>query len=330
VTSPIPFHEWPVQNAVLQGLRDRIERGEVPHAMLFAGSAHETKTLIQFLAKLLLCEGAVAPCGRCDACRQFEAGTHPDYHVVNEDEGSGLKTGQVGELQEHLMLKTHSGGRMVYVIYGIDEATPAAANRLLKTLEEPSNTIIALLSCEHPRRVLPTILSRCFTYRLDTVDTHVWDDAVTISPDVLTDTSTLSSADAQENRHHQVENLSFAPLSERMLQWIETLFFSREPVLSVADGFLKSFAEMELDDALHLLGLCLRDVLHSKLEAKEYIRFNMHESALERLAHRLSHEQWIQAIERVLDARKRLQVHVAPNLNVEQLCIRLREVSQRV
>jgi hypothetical protein len=38
----------------------------------------------------------------------------------------------------------------------------------------------------------------------------------------------------------------------------------------------------------------------------------------------------IKAIELVLEARKRLQVHVAPNLNVEQLCIRLREVLQRV
>lgn len=305
-----PFEDWPIHNDLLKTLYERLTREVVPHTMLFIGEAQETAKMTSYLAQLLLCTGDLAPCGECHSCIQFAAGTHPDYAALGEGEKASVKTGHVEQLQKQLMLRSHGGGRMVYLIPGIDDATPVAANRLLKTLEEPAAPVIALLTARSLGRVLPTIVSRSFVFRLTGQENLDWDDPLDIF---------AATESAQENG-------GFATLSRPVLQWIRDLLLGREPALLLAASFIQISSEIELGTALQILSLLLRDILHHGLGDLSHIRFRDFESELSDLTKLRSAQQLSRMVQIVLETRLRLRSHVVPALNIEQMVIRLQEV----
>src|SRR3954454_11202938 len=73
------------QDAAIEWLQRAYESDRLPHGLIFAGPAGVGKgTTAAALGALFLCEKprAEGACGRCDSCRVFDAGSHPDYHLV--------------------------------------------------------------------------------------------------------------------------------------------------------------------------------------------------------------------------------------------------------
>lgn len=160
----------------------RLDR--LPHGILLCGPSGVGKRLLaETLAARLLCSvasGSATACGSCEGCRLRLAGTHPDLKVVvpeaeleEQEEGSSRKTGkpstqilieQIRALQSALELTSHLGGRRVVVIDPADAMNPFTANALLKLLEEPPPATHLLLVSAAPRRLLPTLRSRCQTW----------------------------------------------------------------------------------------------------------------------------------------------------------------------
>ncbi len=87
-----------------------------------------------------------------------------------DDKAKRLKTAltvdEVRKLKGHFTLSATDGGWRVALIDAVDEMNTAAANALLKLLEEPPAETVLLLVCHQPARLLPTIRSRCRTLRL--------------------------------------------------------------------------------------------------------------------------------------------------------------------
>ena len=151
------------------------ERERLPHALLLHGPAGIGKRdLAMELAKWLLCHkpAPTGACGACPSCLWFEQGGHPDFRLIepaSESEGAeeGKKGGkritvdQVREVVEFLTLSSHQGGWRAVVLQPAEALGVAAANALLKTLEEPPPKTVFLLASHQARRLLPTILSRC-------------------------------------------------------------------------------------------------------------------------------------------------------------------------
>ena len=71
-----------------------------------------------------------------------------------------------------LGLKSYEGGWKMLVVWLPERMDTAAANELLKTLEEPTERTLILLVSEDEERLLPTIRSRVQTVRLLTSDTR--------------------------------------------------------------------------------------------------------------------------------------------------------------
>ena len=140
--------------------------GRVPHAMLLAGPAGLGKSAFaRRLGNSLVCsqidDGGDA-CGRCAACRAALAGSHPDQRaVVPEAEGKLIKIDAIRELTAKSALSAQEGGYRVYIIDPADAMNRAAANALLKTLEEPASRALLILVSSQPDRLAPTIRSRC-------------------------------------------------------------------------------------------------------------------------------------------------------------------------
>ena len=106
------------------------------------------------------------PCGACQTCRQIERMQYADLAVVQGEDGSALKVGQVRQLQKSLMLAPYAGNYRVALLLNFQEATAGAQNAFLKTLEEPNPKVLLLLTVNDPENVLPTISSRCELLRL--------------------------------------------------------------------------------------------------------------------------------------------------------------------
>jgi DNA polymerase-3 subunit delta' len=145
-------------------LRGAYAAGRLAHALLI----HEARgaggdVLALWAAQLVLCkEPDARPCGVCVGCRRAAAGQHPDLLTLTPiEESKQIRIEQVRELTSELTLTSHQGGYKVAIVSPADALNRAAANALLKTLEEPTPRTLLILVATSPSRLPATLLSRC-------------------------------------------------------------------------------------------------------------------------------------------------------------------------
>jgi DNA polymerase-3 subunit delta' len=167
----------------------------LPHAILFHGPEGVGKTVFaERFAQSMLCQSTLTnghPCGQCESCNWFSQYSHPDYRRVRPeifeedggadegDEGEGkksakasktpskeIKIDQIRALADFMNISTHRQGMRIVLLYPAEALNTAAANALLKTLEEPPPHTLFLLVSNGLDRLLPTILSRCRKFAL--------------------------------------------------------------------------------------------------------------------------------------------------------------------
>ncbi|MBI1425156.1 MAG: DNA polymerase III subunit delta' [Gammaproteobacteria bacterium] len=161
---------YPWTQAPWTQLQVRRQQQRLPHALLLTGPKGLGKTgFARDLAQSLLCEQPSSEglaCQQCRACARFAAATHPDFLVVEPEEaGKAIKVDQIRDLIAQFTLATHQGGYRVAIVQPAEQMNLAAANSLLKTLEEPPADSLLVLVSANPSLLPATILSRC--QRLD-------------------------------------------------------------------------------------------------------------------------------------------------------------------
>lgn len=159
-------HEWAVGL-----LREHLLQGRLKHAYLFTGPPGiGRRTMALRLAQAINClqpPEPATPCLTCRSCRQFEAMKHPDLLITQAEQvGKVLKVDQIRDLQHRLALAPYEASYKIALLLRFEEAHPSAANALLKTLEEPPQRVVMLLTAQSSESLLPTIASRCEVIRL--------------------------------------------------------------------------------------------------------------------------------------------------------------------
>lgn len=155
-----------------------IASGRIAHAYLFRGPAGVGKKLFaQTFAAWLSCPRPLAEggCGSCSSCRKYRSGNHPDICYLEPDNGA-LKIDQIRAFCRSLAYPPYESPYRVSILEDVHEMRAAAANSLLKTLEEPPAQNVLILTAESSKAVLPTIQSRCQElpfYRLSVPDTGI-------------------------------------------------------------------------------------------------------------------------------------------------------------
>ena len=145
-----------------------------PHGLLLTGSRGIGKrALAMHFARALLCERPRpdgSACGACASCGYVNAGQHPDLRVLElvevDEDGeakplSEIKIDPVRDLTAWSLLTSHRGFAKVGIVDPAEALNIAAANALLKTLEEPPPSTFFLLLSHHPGQMAPTLRSRC-------------------------------------------------------------------------------------------------------------------------------------------------------------------------
>jgi DNA polymerase-3 subunit gamma/tau len=170
---PGRFEELRGQDHVVRALQSAVRDGRVSHAYLFSGPRGTGKTSsARILAKALNCLEPVdgEPCGICSSCVEIARGTSLD--VLELDAASNNGVDSMRELVSHAALGT-PGQWKVYIVDEVHMLSNAAANALLKTLEEPPSHVVFVLATTDPQKVPATIRSRTqhLEFRLLNVET---------------------------------------------------------------------------------------------------------------------------------------------------------------
>lgn len=157
----LPWHtrQW-------QQLEKACSNDRLGHAILLCGPRGiGLDEFADTLAAARLCfspGNGTIPCGECKSCVLFEAGNHPDISKIEpEEEGKQIKVDMIRELIEFITLKSQYQHDKIAVISPADAMNRAAANTLLKTLEEPPGVSLMILISHRPDLLPVTVRSRC-------------------------------------------------------------------------------------------------------------------------------------------------------------------------
>lgn len=150
-------------------LRQSVRANHLAHGLIMASSELlKTRNVAHKLAQLVLCEQpAEQGCGTCHSCQLFEAGSHPDWLFI---EGGGktetIKVDQVREVSHFLHETASIATYRVVLIENAHNMNQYAQNALLKSLEEPGDNTLLILTTDNAHSLLPTIRSRCQTLQV--------------------------------------------------------------------------------------------------------------------------------------------------------------------
>ena len=143
-------------------LDNLIKTNNVVHSYMFIGSDGIGKVLFaKEFAKMILCQDSNKACNHCSSCIKFNSDNHPDFMIINSEDGKSIKINQIRFLQERISEKPIVSNRKVYIINDSDLMTVEAQNCLLKTLEEPPEFAVIILVLSNENKCLSTIKSRC-------------------------------------------------------------------------------------------------------------------------------------------------------------------------
>lgn len=153
----------PWLNPAYKQVQNSIASNKLHHAHLVVGKQQVGKfELVKRIGATLLCldaSDAHEACGQCKSCQLLASGSHPDWYEVKAENQIGVddirlvsgKLNGSSSLMKAKVLLIHEAHRM----------TVAAANSLLKTLEEPTADTYLFLTTHKVTSLLPTIVSRC-------------------------------------------------------------------------------------------------------------------------------------------------------------------------
>ncbi len=138
------------------------EMAKAAHAYLFLGPSPVVQEAALALAMAVNCEAPVdgAGCRNCENCRRIEKGGFADLEIISPA-GAHYKIEQIRDLQHRINQSRMMGKVKVFILVDADAMQDAAANCLLKTLEEPADDRMIILLAENGDRILPTVMSRC-------------------------------------------------------------------------------------------------------------------------------------------------------------------------
>ncbi len=165
------FSEFDCSDALKNQLNAMEKSRRMPHAILVTGGSESTRReLSTLLSSWAVCvsEGE-KPCMECSGCRKSVSKNHVDiYYAKGTGKTDGIAVEEIRRITKDTALSPNEAPRKVYVLFDADKRMgKESMNAFLKTLEEPSQDILFILTAENVKAVPETILSRCAILTLE-------------------------------------------------------------------------------------------------------------------------------------------------------------------
>ncbi|HBR55982.1 MAG TPA: DNA polymerase III subunit delta' [Blastocatellia bacterium] len=322
--------------------------GRVPNALLFAGPDGVGKKLFALqLAKSFLCREAndFALCGQCSVCSRIERFSIPDAADKTKDEfkqvffsehpdvgmvaayNRNILIDAVRDLEREANFRPFEADFRFFIIDDADKMGDAAANALLKTLEEPPAASHIVLITSRPESLLPTIRSRCQTIRFAPLSPA--EIAEFLSRDgIHSEGSALAAriSGGSIGRAISLDLEKFIALREAMLKIMENALFRTDfaALLQAAEAMNDAKGSDDFEQSLEILETLVRDVwlVRNHAEAEMVSNFDLIDS-LKHLASEVGSQRlayWLAEIEKL---RQSLAVNVNKKIGADALLLKM-------
>jgi DNA polymerase-3 subunit delta' len=289
-------------------LRQVAERRYTSPLLLIGDEGVGRRYAVQQLARELFCTGTRVRGCECFNCTQLDEGTHPDFVTVSPEEDKEILIGQIRELISQTGTFPSIAPLKLFLVDGADRMNSAAANALLKTLEEPPAPARFFLTAEKPSRVIPTIQSRCGRVRFRAL------------PETFVQ-STLSALESDSNKALVYARMGEGSVGRAILYWGSGRIGLRDKVFSLiaagVQGDLPSIfsivmsIEKELALALRFLEQILHDLLIVRHEPARMINIDLADS-IQKMSGKMTRASWSKLTEgtRTLNGRRSLKINL--------------------
>ncbi len=247
-------------------LKRSLAADRIPHAYIFKGPEGVGRKLFgRGLAAAINCRNprGIAACGACSSCIKFHSGNHPDFLVISPD-GGGIRINQVRKLSRDLTYPPYESAMRVVILEDVHTMRQEAANSLLKTLEEPPENNLLILTAESSQETLATLTSRCQVVpfsRLDDDDTTKILENHGVEPGNARLLAHLSGG--SPGRALSLKDTETVELWKDIVAVLSVQSIDSDPDLCVVLQLAEKMADLKdhLDHLLGLLKVWLRDLL---------------------------------------------------------------------
>ncbi len=156
---------------IIEVLKRSIRNKKINHSYLFEGDKSIGKTKVAYaFAKTLLCRSQQdEPCGTCVSCNKFDSGNHPDFFIIEPENGI-IRVHQIENLIRETTTLPLESQRKIFIIDDSDKMNTQSNIKFLKTLEEPPAYVNFILISSNPKNLLATVLSRVQSVKFYSVE----------------------------------------------------------------------------------------------------------------------------------------------------------------
>ena len=240
---------------------------KVSQAYLIKGSdGTPTLDIALFLAKTLICEEpSPLACSSCLNCIRFEEGNYADFMLIDGSKNT-IKVGDIENLQKFLSSSSlEKQGKKIYIINRLENANKEAVNALLKTLEEPTNSVYAFITTQNEAKLLPTIISRCQILSLLPINKSIVKQNAINEGVLLEDADILSyfycdveviKQKSEEENYKEQKKLLYETLNALTISSEEAIYYAQTNLIKNIKT--KEDARLYID----LLSIAFKDILH--------------------------------------------------------------------
>ncbi len=273
------------QKHVTDSLKRILSSGKVTHAYVFSGpSGIGKRTSANAFACALLCEnpGENGSCGNCRACMLLSGEGCLDLSVIKGD-GKSIGIDEIRDMQSDLLKRPLYSSRKVCIICSGEKLTTEAQNCLLKTLENPPEYAVIIITTANYDALLPTIKSRTvrFNFSRNTREE--------VERIIAKEFGRNNADGTQNSTPNSMPNIKFLAAfadgaaglalrlakSEYMLEAREAIFdmvvnLRRERVGSIMEYYhIFEESKDEINDVFHILRLIYRDFMNMSVGVPE-------------------------------------------------------------
>lgn len=336
-----------------QNQRSILERlastGRVPHSLLFAGPEGVGKKLFALrIAMTLTCvdKAGALPCGKCSGCiraanaqipeasdknrdafKKVIFTDHPDVGIISAYKRL-IVVDAIREMEAEANKRPFEARGRLFVIDDADKMNDAAANALLKTLEEPPPTTGIILITSRPDSLLPTIRSRCQIMRFVPVDRNE-------TADLLASLGRLSRTDADlaaavsggsVGKAVSFDAESFREQRDRMRSVVEAAFIKGDVAGLLRTSELMNDAKNKdnIELALDTLELLLQDVWALKYgyDASRVRNIDIYEE-LKEIAGQTDKSRLVRSLEDIEEMKQNFIVNINKKIAFDALFMKM-------
>ncbi len=318
-------------NQIVEHLKNAIRMEKISHAYILNGESNAGKMMLaEAFATALQCEShGDESCMNCRSCRQAAEHNQPDIIYVTHEKPNVISVDDIRhQLNNDIVIKPYSSKYKVYIVDEAEKMNIQAQNALLKTIEEPPAYGVILLLTTNADSFLPTILSRCITLNLKSVNEDLIKSYLMKKYHIPDYQADVCAAFAQGNVGKAIQLASSGEFNELKSATLSLVKKLDDMDLYELNGCIKQINDFKpkINEYFDLLTLWFRDVLYMKatndvnnLIFKDEV-YDIKKQAAKRSYSGI--ENILQALEQ---SRVRLNANVNFDLVIELLLLTIKE-----